>query len=301
MREISLKARAKINLTLDVVGRREDGYHLIETIMQNVRLYDYIYMKPIYKNEIVIKTNLPWLPTDERNLAYKAVETIKEKYGLDRGVFIEINKKIPVSAGLGGGSADCAAVLVGMNQLFSMGISRKEMEDIGYTLGSDIPYCLRRGSVLGTGVGADLSNLSPCPKFYVVLGKLPISVSTAIVYKNIDLDKIKTHPSTKDMINAIDIGDVKQIGQLLGNTLEDVTIKMVPEIAKLKETLMNNGAVGALMSGSGPTVFGIFETFEEARVGATAIRKEHRLREVFITEIFNTVQVQKGVKKHGRS
>lgn len=301
MREISLKARAKINLTLDVVGKREDGYHLIETIMQNVHLYDYIYMKPIHKNDIIIKSNLHWLPTDQRNLAYKAVQSIKEKYGLNRGVFIEMNKRIPVSAGLGGGSADCAAVLVGMNQLFQMGISRMEMEKIGEELGSDIPYCLRRGTVLGTGVGADLYNLKPCPKFYIVLGKLPISVSTAIVYKNIELDKIVTKPDTKGMISAIEKGDVEKIGRCLGNSLEDVTIKIVPEIARLKETLMNNGAIGSMMSGSGPTVFGIFDSFEKARIGANAIRREHKLRDIFITEIFHSGQIPKGAKRYGRS
>lgn len=174
------------------------------------------------------------------------------------------------------------------------------MEDVGNELGSDIPYCLRRGTVLGTGVGSDLTNLQPCPKCYIVLGKLPLSVSTAIVYNNIKLDEIVNHPRPDKMIKAMELGDIKMMGQALGNTLEEVTIKMIPEIANVKRTLLENGAMGALMSGSGPTVFGLFESYEEARIGATAIRNNHRLREVYITEIFHGNQPVRGVHKYGR-
>lgn len=290
MKEITLKARAKINLTLDVVGKREDGYHLIETIMQNLKLYDRIYMKPIFKKDIVIKSNLPWLPTDQRNLAYKAVELIKSKYDIDDGVFIQIDKKIPVSAGLAGGSADCAAVLVGMNQLFDLRISRKEMELIGSQLGSDIPYCLRRGTVMAKDIGTELHNLDQCPHCYVVLAKLPVSVSTVGVYKALDWTSIKTHPNNYKMINAMKNNDIKKMGSLLGNVLEDVTISMHPKIGNIKECLLNNGATGALMSGSGPTVFGLFEDYETAKKASLTVKEQLGIREVYVTEIFQNYQ-----------
>lgn len=174
VREIRLKARAKINLTLDVTGKREDGYHLLETIMQTVALYDGIYMKKLEKPVIKLKTNLPWLPTDARNLAWKAANLMRETFGIKEGVFIEIDKRIPVAAGLAGGSTDCAAVLVGMNRLFGLGLSEAQLEEVAGRLGSDIPYCIRRGTVLCEGVGEVMTNVAhPCPDCYVVLAKLP--------------------------------------------------------------------------------------------------------------------------------
>ena len=191
MKEIRLKARAKINLTLDVTGKREDGYHLLQTIMQTVALYDGIYMKKMEKPEIKLKTNLHWLPTDERNLAWKAANLMRETYGIEEGVFIEIDKRIPVAAGLAGGSTDCAAVLVGMNRLFDLHLSQKKLEELAGRLGSDIPYCVRRGTVLCEGVGEIMTDVEhPCPDCHVVLAKLPVSVSTVSVYKGLKWDQV---------------------------------------------------------------------------------------------------------------
>ena len=302
MRDLRLKARAKINLTLDVTGKREDGYHLIKTIMQTVSLYDGIYMKRIRKKDIIIKTNLVWLPTDHRNLAYRAAELMIDKFGITEGVFIEIEKRIPVAAGLAGGSADCAAVLVGMNRLFGLGLSIKELENLAFLLGSDIPYCVRRGTMLSEGIGEILTPVKcQCPMCYVVLAKLPVSVSTATVYRGLDLQKVESHPDTEGMIQAMAEGDIAKMGQLLDNVLETVTIPMHPKIAQLKEEMVCLGAEGALMSGSGPTVFGLFREEEVAKEAATAIRKKFGLKEVVATQIYRVNGDKRGEEKNGRN
>lgn len=302
MKDIRLRARAKINLTLDVTGKRDDGYHLIESIMQTVSLYDGIYMKRIQKNEIILKSNLSWLPTDNRNLAYRAAELMKAKFGIKEGVFIEIDKRIPVAAGLAGGSADCAAVLVGMNRLFDLGLSMKELESLAFLLGSDIPYCVQRGTVVSEGVGEILTPVKcPCPMCYVVLAKLPVSVSTATVYRGLDLQSVQDHPDTKGMIQAMAEADITKMGQLLGNVLETVTIPMHPQIAQLKEELVQLGAEGALMSGSGPTVFGLFKEEESAKKAASTIRKKFGLKEVVATKIYHGNSGKRGEIRNGRN
>ena len=300
MREIKLKARAKINLTLDVTGKREDGYHLLQSIMQTVALYDGIHITRIYKNEIIINTNLSWLPTDERNLAYKAAKLLKDKFSIEEGVFIQIDKRIPVAAGLAGGSADCAAVLVGMNHLFSLGLSEKELEDIALLLGSDIPYCIRRGTALAEGIGADLTTLPPCPNCYVVLVKLPISVSTATVYQSLEWETVKNNPNTKGMLRAMGANDIETMGKLLGNVLEEVTISMHPNIQLVKNDLLALGGAGALMSGSGPTVFGLFVEEEKAKEAARVLRKKWKTKEVFVTTIFHETNIVRGDNTYDR-
>ncbi|WP_312043357.1 4-(cytidine 5'-diphospho)-2-C-methyl-D-erythritol kinase [Anaerotignum sp.] len=302
MKDIRLRARAKINLTLDVTGKREDGYHLIQSIMQTVSLYDGIYMKRIRKNEIILKSNLAWLPTDNRNLAYRAAELMKAKYGITEGVFIEIDKRIPVAAGLAGGSADCAAVLVGMNRLFELGLSMKELESLAFLLGSDIPYCVQRGTVVSEGVGEILTPVKcPCPMCYVVLVKLPVSVSTASVYRGLNWQSVQDHPDTKGMIQAMAEADITKMGRLLGNVLETVTIPMHPQIAQLKEELVHLGAEGALMSGSGPTVFGLFKEEEDAKKAAATIRKKFGLKEVVVTKIYHSSSGKRGEERNGRN
>lgn len=300
MREIRLKARAKINLTLDVTGKREDGYHLLETIMQTVALYDGIYMKKLEKPEIKLKTNLPWLPVDGRNLAWKAAELMRETFGITAGVLIEIDKRIPVAAGLAGGSADCAAVLVGMNRLFDLRLSESKLEELAGRLGSDIPYCVRRGTVLCEGVGEILTNLPyPCPDCYVVLAKLPVSVSTASVYQKLRWQEIGNHPDTKAMAKAIEEKDVVKMGGLLCNVLETVTIGLHPRIGEIKKRLIELGAAGALMSGSGPTVFALFTEREKARKAAALVKREFALKDAVATRIYRVPRERRGEHKHG--
>ena len=288
MEEIKLKARAKINLTLDVIGKRENGYHELEMIMQTVGLYDEIQIKRIAEDEIRLYSNVGWLPTDERNLAWRAANLMRQEYGIKEGVCISIDKRIPVAAGLAGGSADCAAVLVGMNQLFKLGLSRQKLEELALTMGTDIPYCVRRGTVLAEGLGEQLTNIRPaCPICHVVLAKLPVGVSTAKVYQNLQWDQVEKHPDTKAMLVAIAEQDVIKIGQLLGNVLEDVTIPMVPKIAEIKQAFLEHGAVGTLMSGSGPTVFALFIEKETAKNAAKMVRQKFGMKDVFVTKIYH--------------
>ena len=300
MKEIRLKARAKINLTLDVTGKRENGYHLLETIMQTVQLYDGIYMKKLDKPEIKLKTNLPWLPVDERNLAWKAANLMRETYGIEGGVFIEIDKRIPVAAGLAGGSTDCAAVLVGMNRLYDLHLSETELEELAGRLGSDSPYCVRRGTVLCEGVGEIMTNVEhPCPECYVVLAKLPVSVSTVSVYKGLKWDQVEEHPDTQAMLDAMAAGDVAKMGRLLCNVLETVTIEMHPKIAEIKTRLMELGAEGALMSGSGPTVFALFKDREKARKAAALVKREFALKDSVATKTYRVQRELRGEKRNG--
>ncbi|WP_317853915.1 4-(cytidine 5'-diphospho)-2-C-methyl-D-erythritol kinase [Chakrabartyella piscis] len=288
MKNIRLKARAKINLTLDVVGKREDGYHLLESVMQTVALYDGITIERIPEDEIIIEANLRWLPTDRRNLAYRAAELMRETYSITEGVKIQMDKRIPVAAGLAGGSADCAAVLVGMNRLFSLGVKKRELQRLGAILGSDIPYCIQRGTALAEGVGDVLTPIKKgCPMCYVVLAKLPVSMSTAVVYGGLQLDETIVHPDTKGMLAAMEAGDVQAMGRCLGNVLETVSIPMQPKIAQLKQEMIALGAEGALMSGSGPTVFGLFQEEAVAKKVATKIRRKFGLKEVFVTRIYH--------------
>ncbi len=287
MNYINLKARAKINLTLDVTGKRDDGYHELKMIMQTLELHDKIYIKKIYRPYIKIKSNLEWLPNDNRNLAYKAAEIIRTKYNIKSGVFIELNKSIPVAAGLAGGSSDCAAVLYGMNLLFRLKISRREMAEMALSLGSDVPYCLMRGTALAEGRGEILTKLPPCPEAWIVLAKPPMSLSTAAVYKAFDKAECSFHPDTEMVITCIQNRDLTGIAENISNVLEQASIPMCPMIDDIKKSFIRTGAMGAMMSGSGPTVFGIFDERDKAVQSADIIKKEFKIRDVILTRIYN--------------
>lgn len=287
MEHINLKARAKINLTLDVTGLRDDGYHELKMIMQTVELYDRVYIKKIEKPYVKLKSNLEWLPTDGKNLAYRAAEIIRKEYSISEGVFIELNKSIPVAAGLAGGSSDCAAVLYGMNILFGLKIDRKRMGEIALELGSDVPYCLMRGTALAEGRGEILTKLSECPMSWVVLAKPLTGLSTAAVYKALDNTVVDVHPDTDTVIKAIADNNLYGVANNLSNVLEKVSIEMCPMVGELKESFMQNGAIGALMSGSGPTVYGLFDDKNKAIEAVRAIRTKFELRDVILTKIYN--------------
>ncbi len=281
---VKIKSRAKINLTLDVLHKRPDGYHELETIMQTLFLYDSMYVTIAPTKDIVLKSNISFLPKDERNLAVKAAAFMQERFDIKKGVYIELTKRIPISAGLGGGSGNCAAILRSMNLLFQLGLSDKELRDIGICLGSDVPYCLMGGTVLAKGKGEILTKLKPCPHFYVVLAKPRTGISTAFVYNNLNLENIEKHPDTKAVINAIENEDKLGIAQNLSNVLEPVTMSYKPVVKEIKEFLKENGAMAALMSGSGPTVFGLFEKKEEAERAMFLLMCKFRIKEVFLTK-----------------
>ncbi|HHT88385.1 MAG TPA: 4-(cytidine 5'-diphospho)-2-C-methyl-D-erythritol kinase [Clostridiales bacterium] len=264
MNSITVKAYAKINLGLDVLRKRPDGYHDVSMIMQTVNLYDTINIKKTKFQSITVGTNLYYLPTDRRNLAYKAALLFDEIHPIRSGLNIFINKRIPVAAGLAGGSADAAAVLKGLNRLFQADLSLDELMKLGVKIGADVPYCLLMGTALSEGIGEILKPLDPMPDCYILLVKPEISVSTKHVYENLKLDNNTRHPDIPAMLNALKENDIYRLTSLMENILESVTIKEYAVIGDIKENMMDKKALTALMSGSGPTVFGIFDDQNKA-------------------------------------
>ncbi len=287
MDQIRLKAMAKINLGLDVVRRREDGYHEVRMIMQNVYLYDNIFMKKIGDDEIKVSTNLHFLPTNENNLVYKAAKLLKDEFDLKSGVFIELNKHIPVAAGMAGGSSDAAAVLYGMNKLFSLHLSEQELMKRGVKIGADVPYCIMRGTALSEGIGEILTALPPMPRCPILIAKPAISVSTKYVYENLHANELQRHPDIDGIVAAIKAEDIHGVASRLENVLETVTEKEYPVITQLKDFMKAHGALNAIMSGSGPTVFGIYDQEETAQAAYRELKSAGLAKQVFLTETFN--------------
>lgn len=273
------RSYAKINLTLDVTGKRENGYHDVKMIMQTVNLFDLIIVDK-RKNGISVKANLEYLPTDERNIAYKAAKLFFEKSGIDAGVSIIMHKNIPVAAGLAGGSGNGGAVLVALNKLYDFPFTEEEIIDMSVILGADVPYCIMGGTALAEGIGEELSKLPDCPKLNILLVKPPINISTPEVYRAYDALEIVNHPDTEAMICAIKDKNISNMCKNLSNTLEDVTVKNNPVISGIKEKMIKNGAKAALMSGSGPTVFGIFDSEADAKKSADSFYKQYK--EVYV-------------------
>ena len=288
MNSIILKGRAKINLTLDVVGKRENGYHDLEMIMQSINLYDTIFIRKAKTPGIRLRANYSWLPTNSKNIAYRAADDFFQEAGIkDYGVYIEITKRIPVAAGLAGGSTDAAATLIGLNKLYETSFKQDKLMELGLKLGADVPFCIARGTMLAEGIGEELTPLNPIPNMYVVLAKPPISVSTQSVYKALKVDQIQKHPKTKDMINAINNGDRRNISALMENVLEEVTIPMHPIIGEYKQKFIERGAIGSMMSGSGSAVFGIFENREKAVLAYKYFKVECNIRETYMTTTYS--------------
>ena len=282
MDSIVLKSYGKINLGLDVLRRREDGYHEVRMIMQTVGLYDLLTMKKRKDGKIKMTCNLAFLPTDERNLVYKAVKLIKDKYDIKDGVEIDLNKRIPVAAGMAGGSSNCAAALKGMNELFDLSLSIDELCEIGVTLGADVPYCIWGGTALSEGIGEKLSRVEAMPDCYILIAKPGISVSTAFVYKNLDLAGLSRHPDIDGMLECLKEKDLEGICGRLENVLESVTVKEYPIIEQVKTHLMKQGAMGALMSGSGPTIFAIFKEKKTADNALESLRSINDIKQAYV-------------------
>ena len=275
MNTVTRNSHAKINLGLDVVRRRPDGYHDLRMIMQTLELCDRITLEKTDESEISLSCSLPGLPTDSRNLAWRAASLLREEFGIREGVKIHLEKHIPVSAGLAGGSGNAAAVLQGMNELFGLGLSRQQLMDRGLTLGADVPYCLLQGTALAEGVGEILTPLPALLPCTLLLVKPNLSVSTGYVFTHLTLDEGTVHPDIDGMRASIEAGDLSGVLSRLGNVLETVTVPAHPEIADIKNALLDQGAAGALMSGSGPTVFGIFTDPGLARAAAGQLRSRY--------------------------
>lgn len=287
MDEINLKALAKINLSLDVVRRREDGYHEVRMIMQTINLYDKLEIKKSDEPGIQITTNSSFLPTNENNLVYKAADLLKKEFNIQEGISIYLHKYIPVAAGMAGGSSDAAAVLYGVNKLFDLKLSQKELQQRGVKIGADVPYCLMRGTALAEGIGEKLTKLPPAPNCYVVIAKPGISVSTKYVYENLHANELQYHPDVDGMIAQMKEGNLRGMAEKMGNVLETVTIKEYPVIEDIKNSMKENGAMNAMMSGSGPTVFGLFETEQAAKQAYLALEQKPEVKRLYITTMFH--------------
>lgn len=287
--DISLKALAKINLGLDVVRRREDGYHEVRMIMQTIHLYDRLDIKRTKEPgiQIQIQTNLSFLPVNENNLIYKAAKLLMDEFSITDGVSVKLDKRIPVAAGMAGGSTDAAAMLIGVNRLFSLGLTKRQLMERGVQIGADVPYCIMRGTALAEGIGEALSPLPPMVKCPVLIAKPSISVSTKFVYQNLKLDDTTIHPDIDRLIDDIKAKNLHDIAAHMGNVLETVTIPNYPVIDEIKKHMLSNGAVGAMMSGSGPTVFGLFDDEDTAKKAYKAMRSSHLARQVYLTSVYN--------------
>lgn len=279
---------AKINLGLDVVRRREDGYHEVRMIMQTIRMYDTLELTATEGTGITVKTNLKYLPVNEDNLVYKAAKLLMEEFHVSRGLKIRLEKHIPVAAGMAGGSSDAAAVMVGVNRLFRLGLSKKELMERGVKIGADVPYCILRGTALAEGIGEQLTPLTPAPDCHVLIAKPPISVSTKFVYENLHLDQLETHPDIDGIRSAIEAGDLHGMVARMGNVLETVTIPAYPQIGQISSLMKENGALGAMMSGSGPTVFGIYDDERKAMAAKEVLKKSNLAQVIYLTKLFQS-------------
>lgn len=277
---MKIKAYAKINISLDIVGKRKDGYHLLEMIMQSIDLYDEINIEKQTEN-ITISCDKQYVPIDERNLAYKAAKLFKEEFNINSGVNININKNIPVCAGLAGGSTDAAAVLKIMNKLFNINASEEKLMELGLKLGADVPYCINGGTALCKGIGEDVTNLKPFKDKILVLVKPPFGVSTKSVYQDFNLDKVRSHPNTDVLIKAIEEDNLELVCNNMKNLLENVTLRKHKILINIKEEMKRYGSIGTMMSGSGPTVFAFFDNMLSAQRCFEKMRLKYT--DVFIT------------------
>ena len=301
IKHLSLKAYGKINLGLDVLRRREDGYHDVRMIMQTVGIFDRVDLIRKEEPGIQVETNLYYLPTNENNLVYKAAKLLMDEFQVQEGLLIRLRKFIPVAAGMAGGSSDAAAVLFGVNKMFRLGLTTEELMERGVKIGADVPYCILRGTALSEGIGEVLTSLSPVPQCQVLVAKPGINVSTKFVYENLHANDLRPeqHPDIDGMIRAIKAQDLQGIADKLGNVLETVKVKEYPVIQEIKDKMLEFGAIGSLMSGSGPTVFGLFtnpkaaqEAYEELRYGESS----GLAKQVYLTNFYN----QKEENNHGK-
>lgn len=256
-------------------------------VMQTVYLYDRVLLEKTEGDEIQIQSNLAYLPNNENNIAYKAAAILKEEFHIKGGIRITLEKHIPVAAGMAGGSADAAAVLFGMNRMYHLRLSEEALKERGVKLGADVPYCIMRGSVLAEGIGEVLTPLPPCPRCYILIAKPPLSASTEKVYARYDALEHVDHPDLERVIRGLEQSDIREVAAGMGNVLEQVMIPEYPVIGEIKEMMLETGALGAMMSGSGPTVFGIYKTRGAAKEGARKIKSRGLARQVYVTNVHN--------------
>lgn len=283
---ITRKAYAKINLGLDVVRRLPNGYHEVRMVMQNVGIYDVLTFARAEEG-ITLMVDNQELPADSGNLIWKAAKLLLDTAGIEGGVHITLEKHIPIAAGMAGGSTDAAAAFLGINELYGIGYDLEQLKALGVKIGADVPYCIQGGTALAEGIGEVLSELTAPPACYLVIAKPDINVSTKFVYENLRANELEYHPDIDGMIEAIEQGSLKGITDRLGNVLETVTVPAYPIIREIKDVMLAAGAENALMSGSGPTVFGIFTDEKQAEAAAEQIRAALLAKQVFVTGFVN--------------
>ena len=284
MDNIQLKAYAKINLGLDVIRKRDDGYHEVKMIMQSINMYDELILKKNNSGSIVLTTNESSIPTDERNLVYKAIMMLKNEFNIEEGIEAYLEKNIPVEAGMAGGSTDCAATLKGMNKLFNLNLNEEELKIRGKKLGADVPYCIIGGTALSEGIGEVLTKIKTPPQCIIVIAKPAVGVSTKFVYENLKIDQLDKHPDIDGMIEDINNNDLYAMAKKMDNVLETVTIPAYPVISEIKQIMIDNGAINSLMSGSGPTVFGIYDSMDKAKETLNVLKPKDYMKTCCITE-----------------
>lgn len=285
MERIQLKAYGKINMTLDVLRKRPDGYHDLEMIMQTVGVFDdVIITKNNRTKDIIVETDTMTLTNGKDNLAYMAAKMLLDEFRIHQGVTIRIHKRIPIAGGMAGGSADCAATLKGINALFNLKLDKRELMERGVKLGADVPYCILGGTAIARGIGEILTPLLPPPQCHIIIAKPPVSVSTAYVYGHIKPEEITKHPDTEGMVQAIENQDLTKMASLLYNVMEDVTVPEYPIIQEIKEAMLNAGALNAIMSGSGPTVFGLFDDLEKAQNTEKLLQEKQLTEQLYLTQ-----------------
>lgn len=282
-----LRALAKINLGLDVLRKREDGYHEVRMIMQTIQMYDVLEIQKSDTPGITLTTNLPYIPTDEKNLVYQAAKLLMDEFHIQEGISMNLEKFIPVAAGMAGGSSDAAAAFVGVNRLFNLGLSEEELMKHAVKVGADVPYCIMRGTALAEGIGEKLTRLPQLPHCYVLVGKPGVNVSTRLAYENLNLAGISRHPDIDGMIEDISRGDLYAMASKMENVFEPGIIGKYPVIQEIRDLMEAKGALKAMMSGSGPTVFGIFDDEEKIAAAAAALRESKLAKTVFATEVYN--------------
>lgn len=290
---IEIKGMAKVNLGLDVLRRRENGYHDVKMVMQSVNLYDVLTFEKEENEGIRIRCNIGELPLDDGNLIYKAARLFFEETKLEGNVSIYLEKNIPIAAGMAGGSTDAAATLLALNELYETGLTKEVLAEIGVKIGADVPYCIYGGTYLSEGIGEILSPIQNELDCYVVIAKPEFGVSTKYVYDNLHVDTIQTHPDIDGMIHYIQAGDLKGMASKMENILETVTIKKYPQIEEMKQCLIKHGALNALMSGSGPTVFGIFENKDVAEQAYEELQKTGLVKQGCVTTFAKTTGIMK--------
>lgn len=286
MKTLTRNAYAKVNLALDVLRRREDGYHDVCMIMQNLSLYDTLTftMEEADMLAITLSCDKEFVPCDERNLIYKAIVLMGETYHLTGHIHVELVKRIPVEAGMAGGSTDCAAAFHAMRELYGLDVSDQKLMKLGVKLGADVPYCIMAKTALSEGIGEVLTEVAPLPDCFVVVAKPTISVSTKMVYENLHANELQHHPDVAGMIEALKQGDLSGVASRMENVLETVTTKLYPQIEEIKQSMKETGAENAIMSGSGPTVFGLYRGKAIAEQAAEKIRQQYGLSEVYVTQ-----------------